>query len=412
MSSRFAYLSQGKLYISGENSAPVLFDSTFARGIRDRAFELQRRNAWKNRGDAEGKLISSAALWGASRNDPFQMRIDLNSVSPRGEGDGFVYSLISPEISGVLAFKEDTGAELRLLHTADYRVTQVASQPQTGRLAMSLRHQAGATIALMNGDGTALVEITQGESHDESPSWVPGKNHVVFQSAGIASNQHGQAVGNAPFSIQHLDLDSMQMSALLEDEKFDLLSPRLAADGTLYFIRRPYSLGAKPRSLWRWIEDLLLLPYRLIYALFQYLNFFTMMYTGKPLAQSGPFVRKEADQAKMMVWGNLLEAQKSLNGEAAGMNSMVPSSWELCRRSPDGAIEVLAKSVLSFDLESDGGILITNGFSVFRLSPAGAKIQIHKASLISQVVALAPATEDSGATTGTTAQPVSSENRA
>jgi hypothetical protein len=231
VSRRFAYRSHGKLYISTEGSAPVLFESNFARGIRDRAFELHRRNSWKNRGNEEGKMISSAALWGASKSDPFQMRIDLNSISPRGEGDGFVYSLLSPEISGVLAFKEDTGAELRLLHTGDYRVTQVVSQPQTGRLAMSLRHRAGGTVAIMNGDGTGLAEVTQGESQDECPSWVPGKNQIVFQSAGIANNQHGQVVGNAPFSAELLDLDSMQMTTLHQDHKFDLLSPKLAVDG-------------------------------------------------------------------------------------------------------------------------------------------------------------------------------------
>jgi hypothetical protein len=391
MSSRFAYLSQGKLYISAENGAPVLFESTFARGIRDRAFELHRRNSWKNRGNEDGKMISSGALWGASKTDPFQMRIDLSSVSPRGEGDGIVYSLLSPEISGVLAFKEDTGAELRLLHTADYRVTQVVSQPQTGRLAMSLRQRAGATIAIMNGDGTGLAEVTQGEANDECPSWVPdGKNQILFQSAGLANNEQGHVVGNAPYSVQLLDLDSMQMSALLEDERFDFLAPRLSADGSLYFIRRPYVLGRKPRGLWRWIEDILLLPYRLLYALFQFLNIFTMMYTGKPLAHSGPLARKEAEPARMIIWGNLLEADKILRGEAGGSPSMVPAEWELCQRTPQGEIEVLAKSVLSFDLESDGSVLFTNGIGIFRRSAAGEKTQIHKGAMISQVVALGP----------------------
>jgi hypothetical protein len=355
MSSRFAYLSQGKLYISNEQASPILYESNFAQGIRDRAFELHRRNAWKNRGGNDGKLFSSAALWGASQSDPFQMRIELNSVSPRGEGDGFVYSLISPEISGVLALKEGTGSELRLLHTADYKVTQVVSQPRTGRLAISLRQPAGATVAIMEGDGTCFAEVTQGESHDESPSWVPGeKNQIVFQSAGFAHNEHGNVVGKAPYSIQLLDLDTMQLRTFFEDEKHDLLAPKLANDGTLYFIRRPYVFGLRHRSLWRWIEDILLLPYRLLYAFFQFLNIFSMMYTGKPLSQSGPFLRKEAEPTNMIIWGNLLEARKTLTGNSSVGQSMAPASWELCRRSPEGNIEVLAKSVLSFDLESDG----------------------------------------------------------
>jgi hypothetical protein len=197
------------------------------------------------------------------------------------------------------------------------------------------------------------------------------------------------------YSIQLLDLDTMKLRTLFEDEKHDLLAPKLAADGTLYFIRRPYVFGFRHRSLWRWIEDILLLPYRLLYAFFPFLNIFSMMYTGKPLSPSGPFLRKEAEPANMIIWGNLLEARRTLTGDGGSGQSMAPASWELCRRSPQGTIEVLAKSVLSFDLETDGSLLFTNGIGIFRRSPGGNDTKIHKASLIRQVVALGPKLENS-----------------
>jgi hypothetical protein len=289
----------------------------------------------------------------------------------------------------VLAYKEDTQAELRLLHSADFRITQVVSQPGTGRLAMSMLHHGCSVIAIMEGNGGALTEITQGEAYDESPFWVPGqKNEILFQSAGVAHNESGVPVGKGPYSIQILNLDSMEIKPILEDPEHDLLAPKMIEDGTLYFIRRPYHLGKPSRSMLGWIEDLLLFPFRLLYAIVQFFNFFTMMYTGKPLVHSGPAAGKEADPVRMIIWGNLVEAQKVLLGENNAESGLVPANWELCRRAPSGEIEVLAKSVLSFDLDLDEGLLFTNGTAIYRMGSGGRHALLQKASMIRQVVAL------------------------
>lgn len=388
---RFAYVSQGKLYIKSGDAPEALHESPFARGIRDRALELQRRHAWKT-GGSEERMIPRAALWGAGAGNPAMVRIDFNSVAAQGGAPGILYSVISREISGVLAHQEGNGAELRLLHTADFRVTHVASQPGTGRIAMSILHAGGASIAVMDASGAGLAEVTQGESSDESPSWAgSGENKIVYQSAGLATNEHGNIVGKAPYGIQAIDLDSSAIAPVLESPEHDLLAPRLAADGTLYFIRRPYKLGRGSFNFVRFVEDILLFPYRLLYALFQFLSFFTMRYTGKPLSQSGPALQKEADERRMVLWGNTVEAQKGLLGDEKEGPSLVPSNWELCRKAPGGEIEVMAKGVLSFDLDPQGGLLFTNGYGVWHLAAEGKKTRVHKASMIQQVVALEPA---------------------
>jgi len=80
MALRFAYVSQGKLYIKSGDSPEVLHESPFARGIHDRALELQRRHAWKT-GGSEERLIPRAALWGAGAGSAAMVRIDFNSVA-------------------------------------------------------------------------------------------------------------------------------------------------------------------------------------------------------------------------------------------------------------------------------------------------------------------------------------------
>jgi hypothetical protein len=331
---------------------------------------------------------SSAALWGADRNDPVEMPINVTGFCRGAEDGDLYYAIQSPEISGVL-LRKDSGAEQRLLHTADFRVGSLSAHAGTGRLAMSIRHRGGSTIAVMDADGAGFAEVTQGESVDESPCWsATGDDRIVFQSAGLARNQAGRYVGTGPTSIQALDLDSGQMTCLAEDPKVDFLGPQIALDGSLCCIRRPHkSPRARLRPL-QLIEDILLLPFRLVYAFFQYLNLFTMMYTGKPLAKSGGPDRPYADMQRMTVWGNLVEARKNMiKGDDA--TSLVPDSWQLCRIQGGGGSEILAKGVLSFDLDPDGSIVFSNGSAIFRRNPGGEISCLHKDAMIQQVIAVA-----------------------
>ena len=383
------YLSNGRLFFKADGAPSTELESAFAQSVRQRAFELQRRHAWKSQGRGAQFMsgMSGAALWGAGTNDPVEMAIHMTGCCRGANGGDIFYSIQSPEISGVLLLRNG-GTETRLLHTADFRVSHLAAQPGTGRLAMSVRHRGGATIAVMDADGSAFAEITQGESVDESPHWFPdGQNRVVFQSAGLARNQQGHYVGTGPFSIQSLDLDSGQMTSLAEDPKLDFLCPQIAIDGSLYCIRRPHRLAqARFRPL-QLIEDILLFPFRLIYALFQYLNIFTMMYTGKPLAKSGAARQQFADAQRMTVWGNLIEARKNALKSGDDAPGLVPDSWELCHIKTGGAPEVIAKGVLSFDLAPNGSLIYSNGSTICRRSASGEISRLHQDIMIQQVVA-------------------------
>src|SRR5260370_33911995 len=116
------------------------------------------------------------------------------------------------------------------------------------------------------------------------PRWVPGREDaegprkpdvegkIVFQPDGIARNAQGVAAGRSPFSIQMLALQGGEVSSLVEDPEHDLLAPQMDAEGALYYIRKPYE---KPPARVNWLRaplDFLLFPFRLLNALFHYLN--------------------------------------------------------------------------------------------------------------------------------------------
>ena len=135
----------------------------------------------------------------------------------------------------------------------------------------------------------------------------------------------------------------------------------------------------------------MLFPLRLVHALFQYLNFFSMRYTGKPLANSQGAAQRQPDLKQMMIWGNLIDAERAAREDRLGdpdAPSLVPSSWQLVRRSQSGVTEVLAKSVLSFDIAGDGSLLYTNGSAIHRMKPGAASERIAVQKMIEQVVAL------------------------
>lgn len=68
------------------------------------------------------------------------------------------------------------------------------------------------------------------------------------------------------------------------------MQPKLTADGTLYFIQRPYQpRGSERPSSLAILKDIVFFPFRVGQAAVHFLDFFSMMFTGKPLmTASGP----------------------------------------------------------------------------------------------------------------------------
>ncbi len=72
----------------------------------------------------------------------------------------------------------------------------------------------------------------------------------------------------------------------------DLHTETNQVDGHLYYIRRPYEVSHfSPRTA---LLDLVLFPFRLLRAVFHFLNFFSLVYSRKPLTTaSGPKLNHE-----------------------------------------------------------------------------------------------------------------------
>jgi hypothetical protein len=379
MAAGFAYLSEGKIHLKIGDLPLRTVESRFGRDVRERTIQLQHRNAWKTQGSG-ARFLSGGLLWGAPDRDRGRMRIAITGFSRGRESGELLYALETDEVSGLFALKDRGQAEQRLFHGSDCRVASPCASPEQDLVVCSVLHSHGfANLATMRADGSELTEITEGDSSDLAPYWVPGASRVlVFQSAGMGRDAHGQLTTRGPYHVQRLDLDSGEMTCLAEDPKFDFLTPRLDSNGALYAIRRSYEKLHRGFNPVRAVLDLVLLPLNVLHALFQWLNFFTVRYTGKPLTSAGGTRQKEMDMKQMFILGNLVDAGKvSREAQTDDAPALVPQSWQLIRQQDGRAQQVLAKGVLSYDLGEDGTLIYSNGSAIYRLDSTGRKECLH-----------------------------------
>jgi hypothetical protein len=379
-----AFLSKRKLHVR-RNGVTHVVDSEFERTVRERTASIERRHAWKTQG--RGAMFMGG-VWAAQANARNAVPVSLTGLAA-GQDGTLLYSMETDSVSGIFLL-DAAGVETRLFHTADFCIRHAALNPEGLSLAATAFHKDDmrSNIVVLPLHGTDLSEVTEGDSFDQFPQWVAGaKRRIVFQSAGVGRDAAGRFAGLGPCSIQELDLDSGELEEMASEPGRDLLQPRKTEDGTLYYIRKPYQSGVPEASLLGSLKDVVLFPFRMAQAIFQYFNVFSMMYTGKPLVTGKGAVQRRIDPRQLFIHGNLARAQMGQTSEDEAQE-VVPSSWELVRRGPNGETDVIARNVLTFDLASDGSALYSDGLGISRVGPNGSSERVLKAELIERVLAL------------------------
>ncbi len=387
MNPNFAYLSQGKLYLHHADHHQEV-ESDFGRSVQIRSLQTQRQKAWKNK-SLNDTTVPEGLRQKLDQAAESIVNIAITSICQVAGGQ-LLYALSAGDVSGLFAYSPESDREDRLFHNSEFQVQDPDFHPGHNLIVCTKIHRTGiANIATMPRNSIKLQEITEGDSLDLAPRWVPGKRQViVYQSAGIGRTSDGFVGDRAPFTIEKLDFDTEEMNTLAADPKSDLVAPQIGADGLLYYIRRPYQF--KPQaSLWQTIKSILLIPVQLVKATFRFFNFFTQMYTGKPLLRTNQ--NQQVEPKGIKTWGeylnpDLMKGQSFSEPEAP---SLVPASWQLVRQALQGGEpQVLAQGVLSYDLSHDGSIVYTNGSGIYCLQPNGTCQRLLVSSWVESVRSL------------------------
>jgi hypothetical protein len=377
-----AFISNGKLFYQAPGQELRELQSPHVRAVMERMERSRQLHGWK-----EGTAFARSFTGRTVRATTDAVGIQATSAQFVSR-DRVLYFLRDDSFGGLFEYDLIQDVEIRVLHKQFLSLEDLRLHPDDHQLLCAQHARNGAAnIVVMDTDGSNYRELTGGDTVDTAPAWVPGQaDLVLFQSSGLARNQAGYVMAHGPTSIQMADTAAGSLTVVLEDSRLDFLQPRVGANGFLYFIRRPYE--APHYGVENVVTDALMFPFRLLRALFHYLNFFSLMYTRKPLiTASGPAL--QADLKEIVVKGKRLDAEAALrNGfRLNGVPSLVPASWQLVRRSPQGEEHVLASHVASFDIAADGAILFSNGYGVFALDGAGPPEVLLRDKLIADVIA-------------------------
>ena len=375
-----AYISAGKLFCKTDNGVPKEISSPYIQDIEDRLARSKERNAWKENTSFQVGAYGQTKTFAADG-----AAIQFTSALFHKERS-VLYFLKDQGIGGLFSYDLDTGIELRIVHKQHLDLADLQLDSAGQKILCRSGGKDGASnIATMDIEGNMFREITGGDTIDAAPSWVPdAEDTILYQSAGLARSPEGYVAATGHMTIQKLNARSGNIETVLESPAHDFMQPRVCAQGNLHFIRRPYE--APSYSSGNILVDTLLFPFRLLRAVFHYLNFFSLMYSRKPLTgAAGPKV--QADIKDVILKGRRINAEKALRQENPinGVASLVPRTWELVRRSRQGSETVLATNVASYDLLADGSIIYSNGRAVFMLGQGGQSTLILREDLVGDV---------------------------
>jgi hypothetical protein len=379
----FAFLSNGLLFHRVDGDVKQV-QSNYVQEAVARRERARDRHSWK-----EGTSFQIGA-GGRNRSfEPGDKPIQATSAVFEPSGD-LLYFLKDENVGGLFRQEKSTGRELRVLLKQNLHLSDLTLSPDGTTLAACSHHSGGiANIILVQSDGNLLREVTGGDTVDSAPAWIPGvANRLLFQSAGLARDANGYIIAQGHASIQKLDMESGSVTPIVDEPAFDFLKPRVCPSGNLHYIRRPYEAPAY--GMGSALTDTLFFPFRLLRALFHYLNFFSLMYSRKPLTSaSGPALN--ADIKDILLQGRRVDAEKAMRSARTvqGVPSLVPDNWELVRRDTNGNEKVLATNVASYDISPDGTIVYSNGRGVFVIERDGGLRLAVTDELVADVVAAA-----------------------
>ena len=375
-----AYISGGNLFCKTDNGVPKQIHSPYIQQIEDRLARSQERNAWKQ------NTSFQVGAYGQSRDFNAQGSSIAFTSALFHKDRSVLYFLKDNGIGGLFSYDLDTGVELRILHRQHLDLADLHLDASGRNIICSSSGKDGAcNIASLDIEGNQFRELTGGDTIDSAPTWLPDTSDaILYQSAGLARSPDGYIAAVGHMTIQKLNTRTGTIETVLESPAHDFMHPRVSDQGILHYIRRPYELPTYSSS--NVLLDTLLFPFRLLRAVFHYLNFFSLMYSRKPLTgAAGPKV--QADIKDVILKGRRIDAEQALRRESAinGIASLVPRSWELVSRNRQGQETVLATNVASYDLLADGNIIYSNGRAVFILGNGGQSTLLLKEDLIGDI---------------------------
>ncbi len=357
---KIAFADGEKIGVIGEQGIVYYGSEAIAR-YREYVETRARNDEWKVSGEG-------ARFRGDGENIAERVDAYVNGVAWQ---DGkVVYAYTVNGSSGVCRRPLDPKArEEHIFSSSDREILSV--DVCGASIAVTVRgNDVTSQVGVLNGTTSELVTYTEGDARDANAVFHPVRpNVLLFDSAGAGRTAEGRFSGKyAPAVLMELDADTLALSERKGDGKNSFVKPRVGTDGALYCIRRPEKERAG--SLF---ADILLFPFRLIKALFGFLQAFTVIFGKTSLSSDmgtgdNPTSGRKQDARKLFVDGRYIDAareekrNRKFKDRAYGF---IPASWKLVKLGEKE--EVLASGVCDFCIGREG-VYYTDGRHIYKLS--------------------------------------------
>ncbi len=369
----YLYISDDKLFMfNGKKS--VELSSERVTKYRESVKSIQEKKKWKNSG-------TGAKFTGAYVDENFEsenIKPSYGNISILN--DGFLYSVSIGEISGLYIKSTDTEetSEQHIYTSNNFRFFEM--DVKDSKCAVSIGSMEQSNLAVFEIPSGSYTELTDGDTCEIHPSFSQGRNKIYFSSSGNARNEYGAIAAKSPYSAAVYDLNKNTIDYIFESDEYDYVHVKDDMDGNVYFIKRPYTQN---HSNGFSILDILFFPFRIIKAIFGFLNVFSIIFGGESLNSkknpSSNVKSKQMSEKDIIIDGNRINAENIYKGnqkKSEKYPGIIPHSWELIKVSDNGEQICIKKGVMDYTLCENGDIIYSNGRSFIRMQPNGNEVHI------------------------------------
>lgn len=371
------FFSDGEMTLYHDGRMQVLHSGRMERYMAT-ARDLEARNAWKYEG--------AGAQFQQQRN-PYEAHRRMAESACRVtamamHGDQLLYALVTPDMGGLYlrALEDDAAPESSWLSERTFRPRDM--HMQGGQVALALDTPQGEChIALLEAGKARYETLTLGDTQDTAPFLCPDGRTIYYASAGFARDEEGHILAKGPSALLKLDARTGDLTEVIAADDMDYLRPRVAPDGRLYFIRRPYQMPKPKRlSLIDRVKNVGAF-FKGVGRLFQFI--------GDPegSAKRQPRIAGQPDdgQQKRMLEGVLVDVTRVSDAAAEDdERGCVPETWTLMRQEADGSLTAVAAGVADYGFDGDG-LVYSDGRRIIRLQD-GRKTVLHRAVFIPRLI--------------------------
>ncbi len=365
------------------------YSSDFHTNYVESARKAAKSVEWKTKG-AGARFMRDGA-----NEEEFSNESDVSyfdSLEFLGSPDKIIYSITVNQLSGVMTkdLTADKDGEGHVIHSREDVFCGAYPNKTNDKFVTCIKSgYDNAHLAIYDLKTDDYITVTDGDSCDfDAVLSRVNDSLVYFASKGVGRNNNGEFVKFSRSSIFTYDLFTGDVEEILSDSEKSLTKPKDDKNGNLFYVIRPET--EKKTGFFKLLLDIILIPWKLLKALYYFAELFTMMFTGKGFTEksANPARTMKKSQGMIVIDDNLVNADEEYKKNLRHKDNfagIAPWSWQLVKRSKNGEVTPLKNGVIDYCVLSDGRVACTNGKHVFIVDENGKSEKIADTDVCTRI---------------------------